>query len=266
MNFTTGLSKAEARKQAKQLARERAAMLKARDRKRLAALRLQVKDAKQRRRAALARARKLCKVGRARAREQVKALRALERERIKRAVADLKARERNACRSRKERVRFAGGSVEARRRSLVLEELRTQRQIREATQRAIVVAKRSTARERAQESDDSVRSNLPPELRGLWERLKGDFRKPRGRASRTEAFLEWAEANPEEVLRLRSDQADRNVERLVRQQQALERKLKRPSSYAACPTDVATLTAMGLAPTQQAARRQASRLSMPPPF
>lgn len=241
-------------------------MLKARDKARLRGLRGAVKEARRRRREALKRARALCKVGRGRVRQQVKALRKLERERVNRIVAELKARERGACAARKLRVKAAGGSTESKRRQLLALELLSQKRVREATQRAIATAERSTKRERRQESDDAVATNLPPQFRWLWQRMSARFKGSK-RASRTEEFLEWAEANPEEVLRLQSDQADRDVERLVREQQRLEKKLKSRASYETCPDDVARLTKMGLAPSQVAARRLATGLSMPaPPF
>jgi hypothetical protein len=259
-----GLSKSEARKQARALASERAAMLKARDRKRLQALRGQVKEAKRRKREAMKRARTLCKLARRRVRERVKELRASERQRLNQIVTELRTTERAACRARKARVKAAGGSVELQRRRLLLEEQRTQQAMRRAERRAALQV-RTSSRERQQESDERVRNNLPPELRPLWDRFKGDFKNTK-RATRTEAFLEWAEANPEEVIRMQSDQADRDVERLVREQQRLQRKLSKPKSYAVGADDVATLVAMGLAPNQVAARRRAPALSMPPPF
>jgi len=259
-----GLSKSEARKQARAMARERTAMLKERDRKRLETLRGQVREATQRKREAMKRARLLCKTARRRVREEIKELRAAERQRINQIVGELRTNERSACRARKARVKAAGGSVHAKRRLLVLEEQRTQEVLRRAERKAALQV-RSSSRERQQESDERVSNNLPPELRPLWQRFKGDFKNTK-RATRTEAFLEWAEANPEEVIRMQSDQADRDVERLVREQQRLQRKLSKPVNYEVCPDDVATLTAMGLAPSQQAARRRAPALSMPPPF
>lgn len=264
MAFAVGLSKAEARKQAKALARERAIMLRDKDRRRLQSLREQIRQAKQREREAMKRARALCKRARDRVRLEVATLRARERARLNREIAEMRAAERAACRARKARVRAAGGSLSRKRRAELLEERRTQEIIRRAERRVERQAK-STARERRQESDDAVRGNLPPELRPLWDKFKGDFRNTK-RATRTEAFLEWAEANPEEVLRMQSDQAERDVVRLVREREKLQRKLGKRRSYDVCPDDIATLTAMGLAPNQVEARRRSASLSMPPPF
>lgn len=259
-----GLSKAEARKQAKALAREREKMLRDRDRKRLATLRAKLPAARARRRDALKRARALCRTARKRVTLQIREMRAAERARINAIAHDLRTRERAACKARKARVVKAAGTVAERSRALVLEEQRTQRLLRSAERKATSQVK-SSAKERRQESDERVSNNLPAELRPLWDRLKGDFRDTK-RATRTEAFLEWAEANAEEVLRMQSDDADREVARLTRERQRLERKLSRKHSYDVCPNDLATLTAMGLAPDQAAARRKAPALSMPPPF
>lgn len=48
------------------------------------------------------------------------------------------------------------------------------------------------AKERKEESDDEVRSNIPPELTPIFEKLKGQV-KANERKSRTEAFLEMYE-------------------------------------------------------------------------
>lgn len=257
-----GLSAHEARKQAKQLARERAAELKRKDRAKLAQLRERLKDAKGRRSAALGKARQLCKAGKARIRARVKALRALERDRLRAEVSQLRTRERTACKARKQRVRAAASSVSDQRRKLLEEEKRTQALIDRGKKRAEATQRRSSAVERRQESDESARNDLPSALRPVWDQLKGRFRAT-GRASRAEAFLEWAQANPDEVLRLQSDEADRDVSRLVREQKRLEHKLAKTKPYQMCPRELETLRAMGIAPTQQAARKRAAGLSKP---
>lgn len=52
---------------------------------------------------------------------------------------------------------------------------------------------------RVQESDDAVKQEIPAELRGLWERVKGGIRGS-ARRSRAEAFLEYVEQHPDEVF------------------------------------------------------------------
>lgn len=58
---------------------------------------------------------------------------------------------------------------------------------------------RSKAKERRRESDDEVVSNIEPRLVPLWEQVKRTLRGSE-RKSRTEAFLEYVEAHPGEVV------------------------------------------------------------------
>ena len=56
-----------------------------------------------------------------------------------------------------------------------------------------------TKRERRSESDDEVLYNIPPELVPTWEHVKRGIRG-NDRKSRTEAFLEWVELHPSEIV------------------------------------------------------------------
>ncbi len=99
---------------------------------------------------------------------------------------------------------------------------------READARQRKASVRSTARERRQEDDDAVRNNLPvdlvPVFNSVRRAIKGGPRK-----SRTEAFLQWAEENPGEVMSVQSMAADRDVERLVAEYEQLQREERRRS-------------------------------------
>lgn len=53
--------------------------------------------------------------------------------------------------------------------------------------------------ERKSESDDEVLYNIPSELIPTWDRVKRDI-KGTDRMSRTEAFLEWVEKHPSEIV------------------------------------------------------------------
>ena len=77
--------------------------------------------------------------------------------------------------------------------------------------------------ERRAESDDAVRANLPPDLVPVFDTVKRHI-KGTQRKSRTEAFLEWAEENPDAVWTLRASSADRDVERLIAEHERLERQ------------------------------------------
>lgn len=83
---------------------------------------------------------------------------------------------------------------------------------------------RSTSTERRQESDDEVRRNIPSELHPLWKQVKGSI-KGGPRKSRTEAFLQYAEEHPREVLDV--DGIEDATERMIREH---ERSLRRTAA------------------------------------
>lgn len=255
--FLTGLSGSAAKKQAKALARSRADMLRGNDRKALEALRVRIADARARRRVALRRAVGLCQRGRDSVRAEVKAFRVRERERINREISELRGRARSACSARKARIRKAGGSLVERERRALDEERRLQAQLRRlATAQRRKVARLSTAKERRQEDDDTVRGNLPPELAGVFDRVKRSI-KAGPRTTRTEAFLEWAQENPDDVLRHQQDDTDREVARLVAEHEQLSKQLRKTSGYRVPKAELRKLERMGAARSPVEARRVA---------
>ena len=58
---------------------------------------------------------------------------------------------------------------------------------------------RRTAREALEESDDEVRKNLTPEEIVIFEKIKRQI-KATPRKTRTEAFAEWLQENPDEAV------------------------------------------------------------------
>lgn len=95
-----------------------------------------------------------------------------------------------------------------------------QRSLRRAERHHVVArTARASARERAAESDDEVRGNLPSELVPLFEQIKKHVRARPG-MSRTEAVLQYAEDHPDEVLEATMSDADAAVRRLVASQYA----------------------------------------------
>jgi hypothetical protein len=56
----------------------------------------------------------------------------------------------------------------------------------------------------------------------MQSKIKGSARR-----SRTEAFLDWAEENPDAVHAVLFEQADRDVARLVREHEQAERRLRK---------------------------------------
>lgn len=89
---------------------------------------------------------------------------------------------------------------------------------------------RVRATERRQESDQEVERDIPPELVSLWRKTKRHL-KPTARMSRAEQFMKWAEDNPGEVLDAQADAAARDVERLVREHAAQDRKMRDRKRY-----------------------------------
>jgi hypothetical protein len=69
------------------------------------------------------------------------------------------------------------------------------------------------------ESDDAVRSNIPPELVPLWERVRKSIRGT-DRRSRTEAFQQYAEENPGEVYAAQEQEAERGLRRDIKRARA----------------------------------------------
>lgn len=126
---------------------------------------------------------------------------------------------RLSCQERAARARETG-SIEVAERTAALKGERVyEGQIRRGDKpRAL----RSTATERRQESDDEVRSNLKPEMvpvfNAVRRHIKGNTRK-----SRTEAFLEWCEENPEEMFALLTHETDRELSRLIAEHTRTER-------------------------------------------
>lgn len=83
---------------------------------------------------------------------------------------------------------------------------------------------RSSRKERRVEADDAVRANLPPDLIEVFDEVKSRIKERPGR-SRTEAFLEWVEAHPDDVWMVKQREADRELRQLVKAQRYKGREL-----------------------------------------
>jgi hypothetical protein len=224
------LTAREAKAQARALARLRSDWTKERARAELDRLRSELKAAHARRRRALVAASVSCRRAREASRARVKAFRAGELARIATEAREMRTAARNACQARQHRIRSS--RVVDKRAAELREEARLQRQLQRLESRARLAHKRSSSRELAQEDDDAVRSNLPAELVPVFERVKRSIRSGK-RTTRTEAFLEWAESHPEDVLAYQQHDADREVRRLVAEHDAAYQKVHKtraPSS------------------------------------
>jgi len=106
---------------------------------------------------------------------------------------------------------------------------RSRRQLEAEIKRIDPQSARRPERDRAErrsESDDEVRSNIDPSLLPLFEEVKRKIKGSEWR-TRTEAFLEYAEANPDDALFAREREAASWLHREIMAQQP--RRPKPPS-------------------------------------
>lgn len=213
----------------KALARERAIWVRDRALAEMRRLRDAIGKARERRKRALDRARQSCATARLRVRSKVKAFRSAEFKRINAEAAAMRQAARNQCQARKHRVRGSAAVAVARRRLELEAERKLQAQINRADHRAR--RQRTTYKERAEESDDAVRSNLPRELVPVFERVRKHIKGSKHR-TRTEAFLEWAEEHPEDVLAYQGDETEREVAKLIAEHAHHEKQLRKAAPRA----------------------------------
>ena len=161
-------------------------------------------------------------------REKIKEARAAKREAILGVQLDCRQKRqelRESCQLRGVRARTQGKQEIEQRRGELDAERRYER-IQRAGDRPRAL--RSTSAERRQESDDEVRSNLQPEMVAVFNAVRKHI-KGSPRKSRTEAFFQWAEENPDEVFDLLQHDADRYLAQLLAEQERTERELRRRS-------------------------------------
>jgi|GEM_PF-1105804 hypothetical protein len=197
-------------------------------RAKLAELRQQLRDTRERRKRALFEAKERCRAERLSARERARAMRI-------RVLADLRewtrqerAAARQSCTVRLGEARGIKSDIERARAELAAERQlqRDLRRIEAQNRQRRREAPRITRLERMGESDDEVRGNIPPELVGLFERVKRSI-KATPRMSRTEAFLHYAEEHPDEVLRAVEDKTEALIADLERRERELAREAMR---------------------------------------
>lgn len=212
--------------------------LKRRDTLKLRELAGRIKLERAKRAGNLKQIRELCRWGRVNIRSRVAQLRAATREQLNSQIAALRHAERASCATDQATARAELDKViDAARGELV----EARRSYKHTYGRK---SSRSSAKERREESADEVAHNLPPELVPVWRSVQHSIHGG-PRRSRTEAFLEWAEENPDVVHGVMYEQADRDVARLVAEHQATEVRLakaKRGRGYRD-PADVAAALA-----------------------
>lgn len=220
----------------KKLQRELASYLADQDRARLRLLRAQINAARVERRHLLAGARTQCREARGSLKDkQANERRGLiERQRLERAE------ERAACSSGVERAKSQGTAAE---RSAFAEyaEARALRRQLARTERKRA-KQQPTKRERVAEDDDEVRGNLSPELVAVFNAVAKKI-KAGPRRSRTEAFLEWAEAHPEEVYAVQQAEADARFKQLLKDQREHGQAMRKAGRYKQSPEKLRELLA-----------------------
>jgi len=215
------LTRAEGRRQRKAILRDIARAEKARAKAELAELRAQLKAAYAAKKGKTQAALVACRAGRKAQKARAKARRAellakLAAETLQEKQAALVACETGIASARS----LVGRHVSARAKLEAERRFRAELRRIESANRARrkELTPKRVARDLQSESDDEVRSSIPPELLGLFERVKRSI-KGSGYSSRTEAFLHYAEENPSEVFAGIDDE----TERLIRELEARER-------------------------------------------
>lgn len=187
----------------KKLRKVRERGLREEDRAKVRALRADLRRAKKQRAARLRKLRHRIKGARRRLSSRTKDFRAEWRDWVNKQVGAMRARAKAAWTARlakgakvgQKAVDAAQAKLEAERD--YQEELRRaarwgSAQMKARPKRAAWIAKA--------ESDQQVEDNLPAELRPVWRRMKSRIKTRVAHKSRTEAFLEWAAENEDEIL------------------------------------------------------------------
>lgn len=196
------------------------------DKKRL--MRELERDRRSKVRSRVAELRQLIKVARAEKRAAIRG--------VQLQCAQARKKLRSVCQLRADRARAQGDNVIAARRGELGEQREIDRTIRDVDARGKrgPGVKRATLRERRAESDDEVRANIPRAMVGVFDSVRR-YVKPTARMSRTEAFLQWAEENAGEVYAIQAQQAERDLARLLAEQERVERLSRKRGRLADVP-------------------------------
>jgi hypothetical protein len=201
------------------------------DREKLVAMRERIRQQKKAWPEKRAAAKSVCSSEREKARARALEIRARHKEQAAKEIATEHSTAKTRCSTEKSSHRM---SVDELRAQLKAEKTH-QRQLRAISRsnrsRELSRARRpglAKARERQGESDDEVRSNIPPDLIPLFEKIKRTI-KASPRKSRTEAFLEYVESHPGEEYEAIEDKTDALVRELERQQRSGRRDPKKPA-------------------------------------
>jgi hypothetical protein len=219
----------------RKLQRELAEHLREKDRADLRVLRARIGAARLERGRMVAMARGQCRS----AREALKLSQRSEREQLRDLQRAARAEGKTTCEAGKSRARETGLELERQAAQKLRTERNDQRLIRHAGKAPKI---RATARERAAEDDDAVRSNLPAELVPVFDRVRKQI-KGSARRTRTEAFLEWAEENPDEIIAVQQADADKYLREMLKSQRELGRNVRKAERYKQSPEKLRELLA-----------------------
>lgn len=206
------------------LERQKRSLARAADRGRLKAIRAKLRELRRARPLRLRQIRDACREGRANVRRRVRELREETRRALRESVRQLREAERGTCETSKAQAR-EGFAIQIRGavRDLEMQRAHMEREYGRRRGGGRISAAQ-LAKEAREESDDEVRRNLPAELVPVFNRVRSTI-KPGRRRTRTEAFLEWVHDNPDEAHSIVYDAVERDVERLIREQEAIERRM-----------------------------------------
>lgn len=217
------------------LQKELADHLREKDLAALRLLRAQINAARVNRKGLLATARTQCRdaLMTLRARQARERSSLVERHQLERLDG------KTACETGKTTAKREGRTLELDAKETLRRERIERQRIRDAGK---AVARRSTHRERSAEDDDAVRSNLPPELVSVFEKVRRTI-KAGPRRSRTEAFLEWAAENPDEVIAVQSAVAEKDLKQMMKTHREFGRDVRSARRYKLPPDELKALLA-----------------------
>jgi hypothetical protein len=206
--------------------------LKAKDRAKLVDRGTELRAARAAHKAALQSASERCRAHRLEVRERLKAERALTLAELRAKGEKERSEARGACALDKGAADQATrGRVDKARAELAEERAHQEgmKRIERGNRARARGAKHATAAERRGESDDEIRSSIPPELVGMWGRVKGSIHGT-ARESRLERFYRYAEEHPGEYLEAIEDKTEALIRDLERRQRETPRRTRNPST------------------------------------
>jgi hypothetical protein len=203
-------------------------------RRRLTTLRLELREARIARKRALLDARERCRADRIAVQQRTRALRLQVLRDLREVTATEKASANRACSERMRAARRMTDRASQRHAEGIAERKRDidLRRIAKAERDRKKDAPPETCLSCAHESDDQVRANLTSDLVPLFDEVSRSI-KGGASQSRTEAFLKFAETNPDKVLATSSHEAHTRVEALEKEHRDLTHGARAPNAYEA---------------------------------